>query len=68
MILQLSRLKAYVWLAVEEEEEKDLQLLGGILLKLQAFCEKTRNAHKELKNGVPTVVDAFKKMKVVCGR
>lgn len=48
-------------LAAEKEKEKALQLLGGILLKLQAFCEKTRNALKELKDGVPTAVDVFKK-------
>lgn len=45
---------------VEEEEEKSLHLLGCILFKLQAFCEKTRNAHKKLKDSVPSFVKQLK--------
>lgn len=60
--------KTSVWWAAEDEEEKVLQLLGGILLKLQAFCEKTRNAHKELKDSVLTAVNAFKKVNAAHGR
>lgn len=51
----------------EEEEEKPLHLLEGILLKLMAFCEKTRNAYKELKDGVPSALDVFKQVKVARG-
>lgn len=52
----------------EEQEEKTLQLLGGIILKLQVFYEKTRNPYKELKDGIPSAVDAFKKVKATRGR
>lgn len=45
---------------VEEEEEKSLHLLGCILFKVQAFCEKTRNAHKKLKDSVPSFVKQLK--------
>lgn len=67
--LECSRLKAIVRSAAEEEEEKAFHLLGGILSKLQAFCEKTRNAHKKLKEGgVTSVVAAFKQVKAARDR
>lgn len=62
--LQCSCPKVSLRLAAKEEEKKVHQILRGILHKLQAFCEKTLNVYKELKDGVPTVVEALKKVKM----
>lgn len=44
-------------------EKKALYLLRSILAKLQAFCEKTRNVHKELKDGILSALNAFKQVR-----
>lgn len=60
--MQRSRRKTPVRSVAEEEKEKSLYLLEGILSKLQAFCEKTGNANKEHKGGVPSAVNTFKQL------
>lgn len=54
--------------AAEEEKEKSLKLLGGILSKLLAFCEKTRIVHKEHKYGAPPALNIFRQVKAGRGR
>jgi len=44
-----------------------LHLLGGILSKLQEFCLRTRNVHKELKEGIPSTLKTFRSLKAARG-
>lgn len=57
-VLQFRR--APVEQAPGHEEEKAFQALGRVLQKFQAFCDKTRNVHRELKEGVLAALDAYK--------
>lgn len=62
-----SRRKAAVRSAADGEK-KALYLLRSILAKRQAFCEKTRNVHKELKDGILSALNAFKQVRTAHGR
>lgn len=61
--LQLKLLQSHhapVEQAPGQEERKAFQAFDSVLQKFWAFCDKTWNVHRELKDGVSTALNAYK--------